>query len=240
MSLTGNNQEKKSLDTIPCRIELIKELLKGKQLEPLVDFNQTDTEYFMKEKDENASGESYDTRVVLKKRFYNFANVIFQIGGKLRYIKSGTTGHTFKGEINDDYGTFAYAVKVVAYPRKERYGGTNDIRRPENAELMMIKLLSYFIVKRQTPHIVLPIGTFDTDIKIFLNLDPKVHDDNQKYLEFIKNYENGEYYDTVSILISEWANRGDLLDFLRVNFKFFELKHRNGRFTIINLNLYTL
>ena len=34
-------------DTIPCRIEFIKELLKDKKLEPLVDFDRTDTEYFV-------------------------------------------------------------------------------------------------------------------------------------------------------------------------------------------------
>ena len=63
-----------------------------------------------------------------------------------------------------------YAVKVVAYPKKEKYGDLNDVRRPENAELMMIRLLSYFVVKKQTPHIVLPIGTFYTSIKPFINL----------------------------------------------------------------------
>jgi hypothetical protein len=92
-----------------------------------------------------------------------------------------------------------------------------DSRRPENAELMMIKLLSYFIVTRQTPHIVLPIGTFDADIKTFVNLvdDEIVDKDNKKYKEFIKAYKNNQYYGNVSILISEWANRGDLLEFIR-------------------------
>jgi hypothetical protein len=231
VSLNSLKQMDKMRDTIPCRIEFIKELLKGKQLEPLIDFDNTDTEQFAPIiKDENESGESYDTRVVLKKRFHNFTDIIMQIGGRLKYIKSGTTGHTFKGETTDEYGTFEYGVKVVAYPKytkKENYPDFNDIRRPENAELMMIKLLSYFVVKKQTPHIALPIGTFDTNINVFIDLVKRnvVDEDNDKYNDFIKRTKDGEFYDTVSILISEWANRGDLLDFLRKNYSHFNAIH---------------
>jgi hypothetical protein len=52
-----------------------------------------------------------------------------------------------------------------------------------------------------------------------------VDDDNEKYNDFIKRRKDGEFYDTVSILISEWANRGDLLDFLRKNYKHFSAMH---------------
>ena len=41
-----------------------------------------------------------------------------------------------------------------------------DPTRPENAELLMIKLLSKF-VKRTNSYIVLPITTFNTSIKPF-------------------------------------------------------------------------
>ena len=213
-----NSLNEKVRDSIPCRIEFIKDLLRGKKLDPLVDFDNTDTEYFMPHgKEENASGESYDTRIVLKKRQLDFLNIIAQIGGKLRYVKSGTTGHTFKGQSVDNFGSFEYAIKVVAFPKKERYGPITDTRRPENAEIMMIKLLSYFIAKKQTPHIVLPIGTFNTDITTFVDLIESnvVAKDNEKYAEFVEKYKNGEFHEDVSILISEWANRGDLLDFIR-------------------------
>ena len=92
---------------------------------------------------------------------------------------------------------------------------------------MMIKLLSYFIINKHTPHIVLPIGTFNTDISIFTDLikDDFIDKSNEKYNEFVENYKNNAYYNEVSILISEWANRGDLLDFIRKNYKKFEPKH---------------
>jgi hypothetical protein len=219
--------KERNRDSIPCRIEFIKDLLKGKQLDPLVDFYNTDTEQFLNNKEENASGESFDTRVVLKKRYFDFTNIILQIGGNLKYIKSGTTGHTFQGVSSDNYGTFEYGIKIVPFPRKDRYGNSTDVRRPENAEIKMIKLLSYFVVKRQTPHIVLPIGTFDTDISVFVNLIDRdvVDEDNEKYQEFIKKHKEGKYYNNVSVLISEWANRGDFLDFIRKNYKQFTPTH---------------
>lgn len=226
--INSNISSNQIKDTIQTRIEFIKKLLNNKKLEPLIDFEHTDTEYFLpKWKDENASGESYDTRIILKKRIFDFSDIISEIGGRLQYIKSGTTGHTFKGITKDDNRTFEYAVKVVAYPRKERYGQYTDIRRPENAELLMIKILSCFIVRKQTPHIVLPIGTFDTNIKIFIDLIDKniVEKDNKKYNEFVHDYKKGHYYDNVSVLISEWANRGDLLDFIRKNYEHFTPLH---------------
>ena len=218
-----NNDDK---DSIPMRIQFIKNLLDGKDLEPLVNFDSTDTEnYVCKKSNDEESRDSYDTRVVLKKKIYDFNNIISQIGGSLKYIKSGTTGHTFKG-ISED-GKTEYAVKVVAYPKKERYGSINDVRRPENAELMMLKLLSLFIVKRQTPHLIIPYGTFNTNIETFINsvkLD-KIDEKNERYKEFINKYNDGEFSSTISILISEWANRGDFLDYMRNNYKDFKLMH---------------
>ena len=218
-------------DSIPCRIDFIKKLLEDKTLSPMINFDDTKTDNFLEGiNNSDESGDSYDTRVVLKKKFFSFNKIISQIGGTLKYIKSGTTGHTFKGivETTDDADKFEYALKVVAYPKKDKYGDINDTRRPENAELMMIKLLSYFIVKKQTPHIVLPIGTFNTSITTFIKIleDDKIDDDKkEKYEQFVKRYKNNEYHDNVSILISEWANRGDFLDFVRNYYKYFKLKH---------------
>jgi len=223
----------KEQDTIPFRIEFIKELLKNKMIQPMIDLDDTNTENFMYIKKEcgnkyDDENDSCDTRVALNKKIHDFNKAISEIGGDLMYIKSGTTGHTFKGVINGENDSYNYAVKVVAYPKKEKYGGINDAKRPENAELMMIKLLSYFVVNKQTPHIVLPIGTFNTNIQPFIEIvnNEKVIDkQNEKYKNFVERYEHGEYYGKVSILISEWANRGDLLDFFRKNYRKFKLLH---------------
>jgi hypothetical protein len=242
-----SSHKERKYDTFPFRMDFIKYLLNGKDLEPMVNLKNVDTDNFIhpngfkikhdgdnkdnkdNKKDHTSSdGSSYDIRTVLNKQVHDFYTVINEIGGKLIYIKSGTTGHTFKGAVSPESGmNINYAVKVVAYPKKEKYGDMNDVRRPENAEIMMIRLLSYFVVKKQTPHIVLPIGTFYTSIKPFVDLikGGYVNKENKKYLEFVERYKNNEYFGEVSVLISEWANRGDLLDFMRKMYKEFDLKH---------------
>jgi serine/threonine protein kinase len=214
-----NNNRK--FDGIPARIEFIKLLLEGNKLNPMVDFDSCDTEHV-----ENRTN-GFDIRTIMTKKNMDFNKLICEIGGKLLYIKSGTTGHTFKGIIYDDDGEnelINYAVKVVAYPIRENYGDIYDVKRPENAELMMIRVLSYFVVNNQTPHIVLPIGTFNTSIKPFIALAKNKIVENKKYDQFVKRYRQSEYHDEVSILISEWANGGDLLDYIRNNYKTMKLR----------------
>jgi serine/threonine protein kinase len=209
---------------ISNRILFIRNLLKGKQLEPIImiDFENCNTEYIEKTKDE------YDIRNVIYKKVLDFNKIINEIGGKLEYIKSGTTGHTFKGcsiiDPKDKNKYLHYAVKIVAYPKRENYGDMNDVERPENAELIMLRTLSYFVCNQQTPHIVLPIATFNTEIKPFINLIKDNAKGNKKFEEFMKKYKHGDYYDKISVLISEWANGGDLLDYIRANHKTMNLK----------------
>lgn len=222
------------------RLNFMKELLSGKKLDPIINIDINDTEYFIdpcKFNNRDSSEDSNDTRIVLNKRIHDFDNIIKQIGGTLYYIKSGTTGHTFRGIIKDHNGRrIEYAVKVVAYPKKDRYGDIYDVERPENAELKMIRLLSYFIVNKQSPHIVLPIGTFDTHIKHFVSLiddgfvdkytlNSLGEEKKTKYAEFVEKYKDDVYHDYVSILISEWVNGGDLLDYIRKNYREFTLRH---------------
>jgi serine/threonine protein kinase len=100
-----------------------------------------------------------------------------------------------------------------------------SVKRPENAELIMIKLLASFVKNKQTPHIVLPITTFNTSIKPFISLPKDNIVNNKKYDAFVKRYKKGEYYDNVSVLISEWANSGDLLDYIKKNYTSMQVKH---------------
>jgi serine/threonine protein kinase len=228
-----SNEQGKRRDTIPYRIQFVQELMRDKSLRPLIDFTQVDTEYYkngteMSNETEFGDTDSNDTRRTLHKRVLDFYNIITQIGGDLHYIKSGTTGHTFKGVIDCGNGDiFNYGLKVVAFPKKDKYGIIYDSTRPENAEIRMLRLFGYFIATKQTPHIVLPIATFNTSISPFLTLleDEVVDETDEKYVEFLKKYKEGEYYDEVSILLSEWANRGDLLDYIKKNYENIQLIH---------------
>jgi hypothetical protein len=210
-------QDENKLNIISERIDRINKITNGCCIDSLIDLKRT-SEKIKK---------SEDIRDILPKKYIDFAQVINELGGKLLYIKSGSTGHTFKGVYpppNEENKT-NYAVKIVAYPKKEKYGDMFNPKRPENTELVMIKLLSEFIKKKQTPHIVLPITTFNTSIKPFLSLKKDDIVNNKKYDEFLKRYKKGSYYKNVSVLISEWANCGDLLDYIRKNYKTFKLKH---------------
>jgi predicted transcriptional regulator len=229
------DEEKNNLSTIQHRLLNIKKLMESSKLNssnPLKNINQyADTECFVSSKDKDTK--SQDTRTVLGKRLLNFYSVINKLNGQLVYIKSGAYGHTFKGIVlnDDDTEAMSFAVKVVAYPRRDGYGTMHNITRPENAEICMLKLLSYFVIKGQTPHIILPINIFDTSIKPFLTLqtdnpdDTVVPVDNKNYKEFIKHYSQDKYYEKVSVIISEWANRGDLGMFLKKNYKKCQLIH---------------
>lgn len=208
-----------NLNLIPDRIKHIETLVHNKALDSMIDFkNTSSTDTF-----ENMEG-TEDIRELLPKKYLDFTKAINELGGKLLYIKSGSTGHTFKG-VHLDNTKMNYAVKIVAYPKKENYGDMYNIKRPENTEILMIRLLSYFVINKQTPHIVLPITTFNTSIKPFLCLTKNNIVSNKKFDQFVERYDKGEYYHNVSVLVSEWANGGDLLDFIRKNYKIMDLKH---------------
>ena len=210
----------KKINLIPDRINNIKNLTKGNTIDSIIDFrNATETSF---EYPTNTD----DIRELLPKKYIDIKKVMAQLGGKLLYIKSGSTGHTFKGvhPPPNDEKKEPYAVKVVAYPKKENYGDMYNIKRPENTELLMIRLLSYFVINKQTPHIILPITTFNTSIKPFLNLAKENIVKGKKFEQFVERYNKGDFYQNVSILISEWANGGDLLEYIKKNYKSMDLK----------------
>lgn len=201
--------ELKSFDRIDYRTYIIKTLLNCDSIpKPMI----------VQDPKDNHIEKTDDIRLLLDKRNFNIKKIISHIGGKLVYIKSGTTGHTFKA-VSDVPNTVNYAVKVVAYPKKDNYGNIYDPVRPENAELILLRLLSYFVINEETPHIVLPFCTFNTSIQHFTTLGEKKIIENDKYDAFLEKYKEGCYYSDVSILLSEWANKGDLLDYIRKNYK---------------------
>jgi len=220
--ITKNMDSKPKFDHISNRVDFIHNLLKDKKLDPLIDVKCS-----IEQKagsDEYKKDQTKDMRELLNKKTFDFNQIINEIGGKLQYVKSGTTGHTFKGiSYNGKDKTINYGVKIVAYSKKDSYGDINFSNRPENTELVMLKLLSEFVLTGQTPHIVLPIGSFNTNISPFVKL-AKTFSESKKFEQFLEKYEKNEYYDEVSVLISEWANGGDLLDYIRDNYKTLKIK----------------
>jgi serine/threonine protein kinase len=233
---------------INSRIELINKVLNGTGLNNFVNLDITETENFDNKKKYNDIGE------IVNKEKKDFVEVLKQLGGKIRYIKSGATGHIFNAAIpyEQDGKKLYYnvGIKVTAYYKKN-YGSINNPDRPENAELKMLKVLSQFVVKKQTPHLALPIASFNTKIKHFLDdalfltkeerekkelekrrremnkrngIKEKKENKKSKYEEFIEEYEEGNLHNEVSVLISEWADCKDFLNFLRNNYAELTLK----------------
>ena len=220
-NLTNN---KPKFDHISNRIDFIHNLLKDKKLDPLIDVKVSLAGGSNGIESSKKDQQSKDMRELLNKKAFDFNQIINDIGGKLQYVKSGTTGHTFKGiSYTDKNKTINYGVKIVAYSKKDSYGDVNFSNRPENAELIMLKLLSEFVISGQSPHIVLPIGSFNTSITPFVKL-AKTFSESKKFEQFLEKFEKHEYFDEVSVLISEWANGGDLLDYIRENYKTMKVK----------------
>lgn len=212
-------------------MSIIKNILKKEDMQMMINTEDLATENFFKPLAKDADNISYDsnsTRYMLNKKKINLPKLLLEIGAKLDYISSGATGHTFRGDIiRDNKVIYEFALKASAYPKKKNYGDITNLSRPENAEIMILRVLSYFVVNSQTPHIILPIITFNTDISFFIQLyeSKYIKRNIEKYGEFVKEYNNGRYENTVSILLSEWANRGDFLDFARTRYKNFKLLH---------------
>ncbi len=198
------------MNTIQTRIYNIDKFLNKANLQHtnplyLID-NNTETEKF--EGDQNnlksCDNRSLDTRYALNKQTLDFTKIIESMGANLTYIKSGTFGSTFKGYVLSEtmQEESSFAVKIVAYSKKEGYGSINNVKRPENAEICMLKLLSYFVIKGLTPHILLPISIFNTNIQLFIdawkNEDIEhfaknvkgsfIINENGKYVEYVKKY----------------------------------------------------
>lgn len=201
------------------RIEFINILLEDSGLDPMFTNQAIDGSEF-------SSG---NVNEIFNKKTLNFVSALRKFGDHLIYVKSGTTGHTFKGISIPDSSrpnmVVNVAIKVVAFTKDPAYGDDiTDVTRPENAELLMLKVLSYFIIKRHTPHIILPITTFNTKIQTLIELERKGLINSKRFSNFVEAYHNNEFYDDVSVIIEEWANGGDLLQYLRQNFKNLTIK----------------
>lgn len=217
-----------SLNVVP-KMDKMKELLNVCHVTPLVDFDNTTTENYSNPicVDLESTG-SNNTHSMLNKRLFNLEKVLKVLNATTTYIKSGTTGHTLKGTVHSKTGEplMDFSIKVSAYACNGS-GNIDDINRPENAELMMMRVLSQFVVKENTIHLFVPLLTFDTKLKYLLSLVNKseLNDKNAKrYDEFLKECGKGKYCNIVSVLFSEWADKGDLLDFLKKNYKELKLK----------------
>ena len=86
--MSNINEEQMKFSKIPYRIDIIRNMIDGKILDSMIDFENNIT---------GGGTSNEDIRDVLPKKYIDFNKAIKELGGKLLYIKSGSTGHTFKG-----------------------------------------------------------------------------------------------------------------------------------------------
>ena len=198
-----------SAGPLMSRIQTVRSLIDSQEMNGMINMDNDKTEMFEDPK--------MMKTIIDAKKYFKKANI------QLVYMRSGSTGHAFKAVSTID-GKPMYAVKVCAYPH-DKHGNMNDEARPENAELKMLYLLSYFTLNIKTPHFVLPIITFNTTIDMFVNMpNDIIKFDGSKpnydsYNNFLDKYDNGGYNDIVSVLICEWCDNGDLMSYIRAKHK---------------------
>ena len=120
------------------RIKSISDLIKNTDLQesnPIFGLTKnTDTVNFFDNKTDNEE----TTTTFLGKQYLDFFTVINKLNCKLEYVKSGSYGNVFRA-INSDTNEM-YCVKIVAYAKKTEYGDEQNLQRPENSEICMLKL----------------------------------------------------------------------------------------------------
>lgn len=222
---------------VEAKINIIKEYVESKNIKSFVDLYSRNTESFT-DKHKCVNGNCNDINCVIPRQLVSLKDMVSSMDLKLFYISSGSTGHTFQARLlqRDQYGNpmknnkgenifdnkITFAFKVIAYP-KGHYGKVYEIERPENVELRIIKLLSAMVLKKETPHLIVPVSVFRTSIAPFLDTNMifiDVEDEkNDMYREFVDNYKKGKLHDEVSVLVSEWADAGDLMNYIYDNYK---------------------
>lgn len=168
-----------------------------------------------------------DIRKLINKKTINIWRLFGKINCKLQYINSGSSGHFFKGIIFDENGQFKcnFGMKVTMYNKSSANSiSIYDATRPENVEVIISQILSKHVFNKETPHILLPIRSFYTNIEPFLTIkcdgaNPQINDEKNRYNKFLKSYKLGKYNNEVSINITEYANQGDFLEFIRKKYK---------------------
>jgi len=95
-------------------------------------------------------------------------------------------------------------------------------------EIKIAKLLSKCVTEKKNPHILLPYTAFTTDIKPFVNLvdEEVVGVEDEEYKKMMEKYYNNKYIkkNIVTVIISEYATEGPLLNFIKNNHGDFTIK----------------
>jgi hypothetical protein len=135
-------------------------------------------------------------------KYKNFTHVF---KNSLDLYESQNCKHYFTKNIKINNTNINFMIKMIPFIKNTLYSDNlDDPMRPENSEIEVSKILSEFVVSGQTPHVILSYFSFISDINTFT--DPKMIDiigTDKNYIFFIDNYNEGKFYETVKILVTE-------------------------------------
>jgi hypothetical protein len=153
--------------------------------------------------------------------FCDFAETIAKINfddkyGRVEYITNNKRKVIINGEIIINNEKINYCINAYH----------NDDYNFDNM-LKIYYLLSKLLTKNQTPHIILPMFSFKTNIQVFIddNLMDSIGEKNLMYKNIFSKYDKDK---KINILATEWTNRGNLLDFFKINNKNITILHWKG------------
>ena len=166
-----------------------------------------------------------DIRQIIDKKTINIPQYLIDLGCKIEYINSGSTGHFFKIKQYDSNKNLIcqFGMKMTMYNKNNFEESIYDSTRPENVEIRISALLKKYVLNGEIPHIILPFKSFYTNIDPFKSIKCKgtnatINDDKNRYSAFIIAAKQGIYAPIVSVNFYEYANNGDFLQFLRENY----------------------
>ena len=102
-------------------------------------------------------------------------------------------------------------TRFLTEPQYYEIYGINDNELPQNIEIKMIYLLQELVKSKQTPHINLPILSYQCHIKDFMSKPSK------EEKKIFKNESRIGDTNLVNILVSEWSSGGSLESYLQKN-----------------------
>ncbi len=193
-----NNNTVWNVDSIQSRINFANNIFEGK-LNNLIDMQN---EIYDLDDLDNTIGFS------INRKSYNLNKIFNKIDCKLTNTNITKKNIYFKGVIKKKA-----MVNVKISLCEKSYDC--DTKRSNNNEIIMSILLSKFVIKENTPHIVLPIATFYANINEFLCLGPDIIQDKKKYAEFLNEYGTNKYSNMCSIIVNEYSNSDTLMNFIK-------------------------
>lgn len=140
--------------------------------------------------------------------------MLFNVTDLGSYILPEQVLNTVYKSIRNKVNIDILKIRDTNYLTEQQYYeiyGINDNELPQNIEIKMIYLLQDFVKTKQTPHINLPVLSYQCNLKDFMS---KASKEEKKVFQDESHVDDTNL---VNILVSEWCSGGSLESYLEKN-----------------------